>query len=151
MWDVETEGARAGLKVAVSRALTLTDGLRHESRTVKHRPIEGAGAVPDEEVETTDHDGTFGTLVWRPRRDLSLNVSYEDSSYDDPYTQASPTDRSRFQAKGRWGATAGWWRTWNLTVFSVTPRETASLRFEVTPPTISSSTSRSRSVRASGR
>ena len=41
-------------------------------------------------------------------------------------------------------------RTWNLTVFSLTPSCLASLRFEVMPLTSSSRTSRSRSVSASG-
>lgn len=107
-WEIETQGARAGVQYAPTTELTLTAGLRTEEREVRSGWIEGAGELELEE-EDTSHDGWFGNVSWRPRRDLSLTLDYEDSSYDDPFTLVSPTDRSRLSLRGRWGGGEGAW------------------------------------------
>ncbi len=105
-WEIETQGAKAGVQYAPVTAVTLTAGLRYEEREVRSGWMEGAGEIELEE-EKTSHDGWFGNVAWRPRRDLSLTLDYEDSSYDDPFTLVSPTDRSRLSVRGRWGAGEG--------------------------------------------
>ena len=108
-WEIETQGAKAGVQWAPTTEVTLAAGLRHEEREVRSGWIEGAGALELEDHEETSHDGWFGNVSWRPRKDLSLTVDYEDSSYDDPFTLVSPTDRSRLSVRGRWGAGEGLW------------------------------------------
>jgi hypothetical protein len=107
-WDIETEGAKAGVQYAPTTAVTLTAGLRYEERTVTSAVSEEPGEIHARD-ETTSHEGWFGNVSWRPRKDLSLTVDYEDSSYDDPFTLVSPTDRSRLSVRGRWGGGEGLW------------------------------------------
>ena len=110
-WDVETAGAEAGLQFALSPAVTLAGGVRWETRDVSHDSIEGAD--PGERLDLgptreTDHTGYFGSVSWRAT-DLPLRVTAEldSSSYDDPFTLVSPTDRLRTRVRASWGLGSG--------------------------------------------
>lgn len=110
VWDIETSGFEAGLEVTLSPELTLTGGLRYETRDVAHAAEEAATGAPlATEDESTDHDGYFASLGWRPSDVFSLTVDYEDDSFDDPFTLSSPTDRSRVRARGQVNLENGVW------------------------------------------
>lgn len=110
VWEIETDGFEAGLEWTASSTLVLTGGVRYESRDVTHGAEEGAAGAPlDLERETTDHDGYFATVAWRPTGDLRFTLDYEDDSFDDPFTLASATDRSRVRATGRYSLDNGFW------------------------------------------
>ena len=110
LWEIDTTGVEAGLQVAVSRELTLTGGLRWESRDVTFGVAEGAvGAPVATAEESTDHDGYFATVAWRPSRLYSLTLDYEDDSFDDPFTLASPTGRNRVRVRGQLNLERGFW------------------------------------------
>lgn len=109
-WDVETTGAEAGVQLALSPAVTLAGGARWEERDVEHDAIEGAD--PGDRLslsgDDTGHTGFFGSVAWRPA-DLPLRLTAEvdSSSYDDPFTLSSPTDRLRTRVRASWGLGAG--------------------------------------------
>lgn len=86
-WDVETTSVEAGVETTLTQGVTLAVGVLTESRDATH---EG-------ETETTDHDGVFARFGWSPNDVFRLQASYEDSSYDDPFTVTSPTDRERLK------------------------------------------------------
>lgn len=110
VWEIETTGIEAGLQVAVSPELTLTGGLRRESRDVTFGVEEGAGPGPlATRDESTDHDGFFATAAWRPSRRYGFTLDYERDSFDDPFTLASPTDRTRIRARGQLNLGNGFW------------------------------------------
>lgn len=109
VWDIETSGFEAGLEVTVSPELTLTGGLRYETRDVTHGAEEGGAGPLATEDESTDHDGYFASVGWRPSDVFLLTVDYEDDSFDDPFTLASPTDRSRIRARGQVNLDNGFW------------------------------------------
>ncbi|MFP3939525.1 MAG: hypothetical protein ACLF0P_04405 [Thermoanaerobaculia bacterium] len=112
VWDIETSGFEAGLEVTVSAELVVTGGLRYETRDVTFGAEEDAAGTPLEtEEESTDHDGYFATVAWRPTDRVNLTLDYEDDSFDDPFTLASPTDRSRIRARGRFDLGGGFWGT----------------------------------------
>lgn len=99
-WDLETTGLEGGVRWAASPKVTVTAGLRTESRDFEFA-WNGDGESRDE-TETTDHDGYFVIVGWRPVSACRLSLELEDSSYDDPFTLASPTDRQRYRLQGRW-------------------------------------------------
>ena len=99
-WDVESTSAEAGLELHVSSALTLGFGLRIEEREVESA-AEGGGETFAED-EKTDHTGFYGNLAWRPSKELRVDLELEDSSYNDPFTTSSPTDRQRLRLRGRY-------------------------------------------------
>lgn len=107
-WDIETTGLEAGLEVSVAADLTVTGGLRTESRDVAFATVEAGSPLADEE-ESTDHDGFFATLAWRPSSLYGFTLDYENDSFDDPFTLASPTDRSRIRARGELNLDNGVW------------------------------------------
>jgi hypothetical protein len=110
VWEIETSGVEGGLEVTLSSELTVTGGLRFESRDVTHGAVEGAGAEPLElQDESTDHDGYFATVAWRPSSAYGFTLDYETDSFDDPFTLASPTDRSRIRARGQVNLDNGFW------------------------------------------
>ena len=95
-WEIETTTVDLGLEVAAGKEVTVSFGLREEGRDVDER-VDG-----ERHSLSTDHTGYFATAGWRPNRQLELGLSYEDSSYDDPYTLASPTDRDRLRLNVRY-------------------------------------------------
>lgn len=97
-WDVETRGVEAGVEVVAATGVTLTGGVRWEERDVRSE-AEGGGEdfLTD---ETTEHTGYFGTAAWRPSgTGFSLTATVDNSSFDDPFTLASPTDRLRVRLR----------------------------------------------------
>lgn len=106
-WDIETNGVEAGLEVTLSAELTLTGGVRYESRDVSLGHSEDGDFVAED--ESTDHNGYFASLGWRPSKVFYVSVDYEDDSFDDPFTLASPTDRSRIRARGQMKLDNGFW------------------------------------------
>lgn len=99
-WEIESFGVEAGLQYNVSPTLGLAWGAHNETRKVE------IGHIIDDAVqleeEETDHTGYFVRLDWRPRDGVHVDVEAEDSSYDDPFTLASATDRQRFRIQGRY-------------------------------------------------
>lgn len=107
-WEIDTQGGEVGLQVGVSSTLQVTGGVRWESRDVNQAFSEGV-EEPLElgDTESTDHTGYFAAVAWHPLRACSLTLEFEDSSYDDPFTLASPTDRQRVRFTGRYTLTNG--------------------------------------------
>lgn len=95
-WEIDTTSIDLGLEVAATEEITVSFGLREENRDVDERI--GGDAVS----ESTDHTGYFATVQWRPSKQLKVGLNYEESSYDDPYTLASPTDRDRLRLSMRY-------------------------------------------------
>ena len=102
-WDIETSGAEAGLQCRVSPTLVLAAGVREESRDVEHGAGEGTdGGALELDEESTDTTGFYANASWRPGKRLLWTGRYEDSSYDDPFTLSSPTDRQSLRSRLRW-------------------------------------------------
>lgn len=110
-WEVETTGLEAGVEFSATSAVTLTGGVRWEDREVEHDAIEGAepGEGLDlEEGTDTEHTGFFGILAYRPvGSPFDLVAEVDSSSYDDPFTLTSPTDRLRWKLRASYGLGAG--------------------------------------------
>lgn len=109
-WTIDTDTAELGVEVAVSRDLTVTVGARSETRDVEGRVSETgpSGLAGSGHGIETDHTGFFASLGWKPSRALRLSLEVEDSSYDDPFTLTSPSDRQRFLLKGQYRPNDGW-------------------------------------------
>ncbi len=104
-WDVETTGFELGVEANLSLELTVAAGIRFESRDVASAHVTDGSALAPEE-ETTDQDGFFGSLSWRPTKRLTIDAELEDSSYDEPFSLSSPTDRERYSLRARLRGTA---------------------------------------------
>ena len=100
-WDVDTTAADVGLEIAATADLTVTVGLLQEERDASEI-LEGEA----HEV-STEHTGGFVTAQWRPSKALKVGATYENSSYDDPFTLASPTDRDRLRLNVRYRSEQG--------------------------------------------
>ncbi len=108
LWEVETSGFQGGLQFAVSPKVTVAAGFRVEERDVTHAFTEDDVTDPlDPETETTEQDGLYANLTWRPTRAFDLSLRWEDFSIDDPFTLASPTDRERLTLRGRYRLASG--------------------------------------------
>lgn len=101
-WQIDTTGFEAGFLWEPTLRFNWTAGFRTESRDVEFGAVESATAPIVKEDKSTDHDGFYTTLGWRPSEKLNFSVEYEDSSYDDSFTLVSPTDRTRIRASGDW-------------------------------------------------
>ncbi len=110
-WDVETTGVEGGVEVVATSSLTLTGGVRWESREVEHGALEAGApgeAIGERETVETDHTGLFATAAFRPAGSpFRLTADVDTSSYDDPFTEISPTDRLRWRLRGEYGLGAG--------------------------------------------
>lgn len=108
-WQIEATGLETGVQYQVSSALSVSGGVRHETREVDSGFAEGASSPSDLELESeeTDHTGFFATLGWRPHSRASLTLTVEDSSYDDPYTLVSPTESQKIRLNTRWQLDGG--------------------------------------------
>ena len=92
-WEMSTTGVEGGLEYGFSQALTVSGGLRYESRDVDY--AQGENALPDPRSRNTTHTGLFLAAGFRPQRLFNLNAELETGKYNDPFTLASPTDRLR--------------------------------------------------------
>ncbi len=99
-WDIETTGAEAGIEFHVTPRLSVGGGARLENRQVEHTVV--GGGLDLDAAEDTEHTGFFANLAWRPSEAFRLDFEVEDSSYDDPFTLSSPTDRQRWRLRGRY-------------------------------------------------
>jgi hypothetical protein len=104
-WQIETWSGEAGLEVHVLPELTLSGGLRHETRDVDAFWYHDGGLT--EQKEETEHNGYFLTLGWHPLSELRVMAGFEDSSYDDPYAMSSPTDRQLYRIRAQYGGGEG--------------------------------------------
>lgn len=101
-WDIETSGFQGGIQFAPSAQITVAAGFRTEERDVMHDFSDDAATDPlDPETESTDQDGFYANVTWRPNRIVDLSLRWEDFSYDNPFTLVSPTDRERLTLRGR--------------------------------------------------
>ena len=66
------------------------------------RRSSSAGGLDLTEAEETEHTAYFANLAWRPSKAFRFDMEVEDSSYDDPFTLSSPTDRQRWRLRGRY-------------------------------------------------
>ncbi|MDX1568581.1 MAG: hypothetical protein R3223_12320, partial [Longimicrobiales bacterium] len=107
-WDVQTRGFEGGVQWAPRRTIDLTVGLRRESRDVERGAVEDGPLTGLDETDT-DQFGYFGTAAWKPSRELSFTLDWEDGSVDDPFTLASATDHGRLRASGRYTLDSGPW------------------------------------------
>lgn len=103
LWEVETTSIDLGVEIGLSPGLVVSAGLREEERDTDWAIAEG-GELEFEE-ETTDHTGWFANVGWSPNDRFRFDGSYEDSSYDDPFTLASATDRERIRLRARYKLT----------------------------------------------
>ena len=99
-WEIETVSTEVGVEANVTPEVTVSAGVRFESRDVDHAAATD-GSIGEAEEVTTDHDGYYATVAWRPSDMFQLDVEIEDSSYDDPFTVSSPTDRQRYRLRAR--------------------------------------------------
>lgn len=99
-WELETTGVELGIEGVLTRTLTGAIGVTSESRDTTWGWAESD--TLELERETTDRTGYSASLTWNPSRGARLSLSYEDNSYDDPFTLASPTDRRRFRLRGQY-------------------------------------------------
>jgi hypothetical protein len=150
-WDIETTGIEAGVEVAATTAVTVTGGVRWENREVEHGALEaglpGEGIDELDAVET-DHTGFFGTLSFRPvGSTFRMTADVDSSSYDDPFTEISPTDRLRWRLRGEYGLGNGFSLAGSYTSHSSENDDTgwdatydqANLRLAYTTPALSAS------------
>ncbi len=107
-WKIDTSGLSAAVQYVITTALTGTAGVRWESRDVDHRILEPGADDEESTSETTDHTGLFGVLAWHPAASpLRVTAEIDSSSFDDPYTLASPSDRLRYHVKADYKLTGG--------------------------------------------
>jgi hypothetical protein len=102
-WNIETTGGEVGLQVSVNPKLTISGGVRSESRDTTWYTSESGTEVK----ENTDNTGFFGTVGWRPTKEFHLTGTVETNSYNDPFTLASPTDHTRYRLRGVYNLAGG--------------------------------------------
>ncbi|HMB54154.1 MAG TPA: hypothetical protein VKU40_12615 [Thermoanaerobaculia bacterium] len=104
-WEIDTTGVEAGVEVAATTTVTVSGGVRWEEREVRHDAAADAGPGDALELdeETTEHTGYFGNLSWRPTgTGFTMTALVDSSSFDDPFTLASPTDRLRWRLRANY-------------------------------------------------
>ena len=104
-WDIATTGVEAGLQYALARHLTVTGGLRYESREVDYGQSEDE--PPELRNRKTSHTGLFFAGNWNPQPAFDLNAQLETGSYNDPFTLVSPTSRVRLRLQGNYRLDSG--------------------------------------------
>ena len=105
-WHVETTALELGFETTLAPGMTLSLGVLSESRDVEHA-ADTDGTLGELEETSTDHDGFFGRIGWTADNGLRLQLSVEDSSFDDPFTLASPTDRRTYRLSARYQSENG--------------------------------------------
>ncbi len=113
-WQIDTTGFSAGVEFYASPQLTLHVGLAQESRDVDAEWSLGSDGKTED--EKTDRTGFYAGAAWRPSKAFQLTVDLEENSFDDPFTLATPTDRSRYRVRGRYRFGDGWTASGSLTM-----------------------------------
>ena len=104
-WTMNTTSAHLGLQFDVGTRFTVTGGVRSESRDV-----ESDWSQADSEHgrdEQTDHTGYFMTLGWRPTKEVRFSARVDDSSYDNPFTLTSPSNKLSYRMAAQWSRQTG--------------------------------------------
>lgn len=97
-WEIDTTGAQAGVRWWVGKELTVSGGVHYESRDVKHG-WDTDGTVETGDNETTDAEGFFFQGDWRPAHRFNMSLGVDQTSFDDPFTVSSASDRLRARAR----------------------------------------------------
>ena len=106
-WNMETTAIDLGAQYLATRAVTVTGGILIESRDVKWMwTADGSG--PDRD-RSTDNLGFFVDAAWNPSKRVDVNVELDLNSIDEPFTVASPSDRTRLRVRGRYRWDNGCW------------------------------------------
>jgi hypothetical protein len=101
-WNIDATRLEAGLELAAPRGLSMALGWAGERRDTDYRQADAR--FDDAAAVETSLDGVFLRLGYRPSRRLTVNLTVEDDSLDDPFTLASPTDSRRYRLRAgyRW-------------------------------------------------
>ncbi len=104
LWDIETTGYELGVEANLTLEVTVSGGVRFESRDVRTGHVTDGSSLGSQDLEpeeSTDQEGFFGSVNWRPSKRVTVDASFENSSYDEPFTLSSPTDRDRFSLRAK--------------------------------------------------
>jgi hypothetical protein len=94
--DIKTLIYEAGTQVLPFKTLSVTGGLRYETRKVSF-----------EEEKRTNRTSFFFNAIYSLSNKLSVMGEYERGTYKDPYTLMSPTDLNRFKIRSKFKPFAG--------------------------------------------
>jgi len=94
--DIKTLIYEAGTQVLPYKTLSISGGLRFESREASLG-----------EKEETERTSFFFNTNYNPSNKLNVMGEYERGTYKDPYTLISPTDSSRIKIRGKFKPLAG--------------------------------------------
>jgi hypothetical protein len=94
--DIKTSIYEAGTQVLPFKTLSVTGGLRYETRKVSF-----------EEEKRTNRTSFFFNAIYNPSNKLSVMGEYERGTYKDPYTLMSFTDLNSFKIRGKFKPLAG--------------------------------------------
>ena len=98
-YRLDTTRSEAALQVEPTGEITLSAGIRNESREVE--------TEVDDPQQETEHSGYFASIGWRPEPHLSLSARLEESSFDNPFSVASPSDRRNLRLRARYSRPLG--------------------------------------------
>ncbi|MEZ5558295.1 MAG: porin [Pseudomonadales bacterium] len=99
-WDIDNHLLEGGAELVLARPLVVTLGLSREQRDVQ--ALQRDSVVVDATDQTTEADGYFVRVSYRPVRRLDLFLAYEDHAVDDPFSLASATDSRRVRLRGKY-------------------------------------------------
>jgi hypothetical protein len=106
-WDIDTTAFEGGVELYLENGVSIGAGLMFESRDVAFTQLQnGDGHVVD---ETTDNDGYYVNVAWRPKSGFELSAKVDVNSIGDPVTLATPTDRSRIRVRAKYRWDNGFW------------------------------------------
>jgi len=101
--DIRTSIFEVGAQVLPYQTLSVSGGVRFESRKAFHE-IEEAGH--EEETEKTERTTFFFNANYSLAQKVSLMAEYERGSFKNPFTLMSPTDLNRFKVRAKIRPTA---------------------------------------------
>jgi hypothetical protein len=101
--DIKTSIFEFGAQVLPYRTLSVTGGLRLESRDALYE-IESAGPEESKETKRTTF---FFNANYSLSQKFNLKAEYERGSFQDPYSLMSPTDLNRFKVRAKVRPMAG--------------------------------------------
>jgi len=104
-WRMDTLTMHLGLEFDIGPRFTVSGGLSSESREVDWGWSQADSGVA--ESQETDHRGYFLNLGWRPSKAFRLSGRVDDSSYDNPFTGTSPSDRFAYRIAAQWSRGRG--------------------------------------------
>lgn len=99
-WQFRITGLEGGLRMEPSERVSLTVGVRRESREVTEKRRRPAGVT--HEYPTTRRTGLVGTLGFRPSQNIQMTVDYQFGTFANPFVRTAPTDFHRLRILGRY-------------------------------------------------